>query len=477
VFSTIRKLISAYFLMAGLVAHVAAVGAAWWALGHYDLTPRMLIVKAMDKSGVELAWLRKLVTPAPMYGGHALDGRIRAQHPRILLPRLAGWKGPGVSPYMRNRLALYRAVGISEPKAQAHCGASDALVLATCWIMTGNDGAARRAITLMRGARATMGTVSNPVQVYGIGAPWRLALAYDLLANHPAMTDGKRVWIEDTLRRALVILLEALDAGHLSQWHSRASISAEAWMVAVALGSKKSPDRSLISRAQAHFLATMGGLRLTEAWPEGYNYWINSRAMMLALGASAYVNGLDGARHATEVTEAVRRSAYWPIHAVRPDHRIAALGVSDLQRPQRDAGGGSRPRRPAGDGAPPATRGGIRPGRHGPGLHPVWLGQGRDLHQLPRGRDIHPSRPLRRRPFHPVQGRAAGRHLGHLRRLLRREPAQLFDPHGGEKFAVDSSPRRTGPPQPFLRRQCGGRRPANRAADRQRDRERRRLAR
>ncbi|MBL8247852.1 MAG: heparinase II/III family protein, partial [Candidatus Competibacter sp.] len=81
-----------------------------------------------------------------------------------------------------------------------------------------------------------------------------------------------------------------------------------------------------IARAQGHFLETIKALELTEGWPEGYNYWINSRAFLIALAGSAYLNGLDRPLQADRVRRALRRVGYWTLYATRPDHRIEALG-------------------------------------------------------------------------------------------------------------------------------------------------------
>ncbi len=325
-FRILRRFLARYLICVGLTAHVAALAGAYWALKHYNVTPRQLVLKGLERADIEAPWIVSLIAPAPRYAGRKFDGRIRETHPRILLPELAGWRGPGVSPSMARRLALYRRVGIDRPRARAKCGSSDGLVLAACWIMTGNRDAGARGTVKLGRAKARIGARNRPVTIAGFGSPWRFALAYDLLFNHPDFTPEARHAAQSTLRAVLDKILAALDGADLSLWHGRASVAAEAWLVAVALGRETRDDAALTSRAQGHFLDAMAGLGLTEAWPGGYSYWINNRALMMALGASAYVNGLDGARHAASVKRTITRAAYWSVHATRPDNRIEGLG-------------------------------------------------------------------------------------------------------------------------------------------------------
>ena len=230
----------------------------------------------------------------------------------------------------------YRSVGIAAPNLADNCIAQQPDRLAVCWLTEGDDGAASQAIGLMAQTRVGLSPPHRPVAITGIGEAWRLALTYDLLHDHRDLDAARRTMIEATLREALSKTLARLDGASLSLWHSRASISAEAWILAVALGARDAPDRALVACAQGHFLAAVEALRLAEAWPEGYNYWINSRAFLFGLAASAYVNGLDGAARTKAVVGAVRRAALWSVYAMRPDHRIEGLADEGPRTDQKD---------------------------------------------------------------------------------------------------------------------------------------------
>ena len=143
---------------------MAPIAAAYWALGHYNVTPRQLVIRGLERTGIEAKWLASLLAPAPAprYAGRPFDGRIRESHPRILVPELADWRGLGVSRYMARRLALYRQVWIDRPRVRAQCGSGDGLVLTACWIITADrDAGARGTIKLGR-AKARIGTSGHP---------------------------------------------------------------------------------------------------------------------------------------------------------------------------------------------------------------------------------------------------------------------------------------------------------------------------
>jgi hypothetical protein len=120
--------------------------------------------------------------------------------------------------------------------------------------------------------------------------------------------------------------LEQLDDDSPSLWHGRSTLAADAWLCAIVLDPTDAAREQLVSRAQGHFLETIKALELTEGWPEGYNYWINSRAFLIALAGSAYLNGLDRPLQAERVRRVLRRVGYWTLYATRPDRRIEGLG-------------------------------------------------------------------------------------------------------------------------------------------------------
>jgi hypothetical protein len=323
---SVRRFFTGYFAIVGILVHLAPIGAVIWALKYYRVTPRQLVVKALDRADIEAPWLIRLISPAPRYADVPFDGRMRAAHPRILLPQLAQWNGRGVSPYFSKRLNLYRELGMNKPGPRAYCAAKDGLVLATCWIMTGDYQAGARAVAKLRAAKSVVGNYTDPANIRGFGSPWRFALAFDLLYNNPSFTARDKASVKSELRRTMIRLLDRLDDDDLSLWHGRATIAGEAWLIALALGADTDEDARLATRAQGHFLSIADALRVSEGWPGGYNYWINNRALIFALAASGYINGLEKTSRAADILRTARRTGRWNIYATRPDNRFEGLG-------------------------------------------------------------------------------------------------------------------------------------------------------
>ncbi len=88
-FRFLRRIVARYLILVGIVVHVVPFAAAYWALGHYNVTPRQLAMKGLERADIQAPWLRSLLTPPARHAGRPFDGRLRARHPRILLPQLA----------------------------------------------------------------------------------------------------------------------------------------------------------------------------------------------------------------------------------------------------------------------------------------------------------------------------------------------------------------------------------------------------
>lgn len=329
-----RRLIR-YFAVMGVLAHLAPLAAVIMALDYYDVTFRQLVQKSLDYSGYEAAWIEDLIAPSRKHTDYALDGTIRQNHPRILLPELAAWNGTDRPP-TQSRLQLYKEVGIRAPAARASCKANSPVVLGVCWVLTGNIAAAQKGIAQLRRSILPLAAPPNVNTLGRSTAAWRNALAYDLLYNVPSFPDAAKREIEGVLTKALSRYLTILDGDDLSLWHSRASVAAQTWIMAAVLTPGDPETADLVRRAQGYFHDAVDALALTEAWPEGYNYWINNRALVLALGSAAYINSVKNGEKTERVRQVIRRAGLWSIYAARPDNRIEGLGDEGPRVDQKD---------------------------------------------------------------------------------------------------------------------------------------------
>lgn len=312
------KLFKSYLIGVGVLAHIALAGTILYGLSQSQLTFRQLLIKAAEKGGVASPTVVEWVAPPPRFADFTFDGRLRAVHPRILLPTLSQWSGEGAPSLLKERAALYKKLGVVDLST---CGAGGILGLTACWLTFGE---AAQAELLLKAALSF--AVKTPT-VDGYGNAWMLAFAYDFLRLYPDLPAAKRDQIEARIEAALRETLRVLDESSASLWHGRSSLAAIAWLCAVVLDPDDSSERrQLLARAQGHFLETLSALELTEGWPEGYNYWINNRAFLIALAGSAYLNGLENSRQAERVRNTLRRAGYWIVYATRPDQRIEGLG-------------------------------------------------------------------------------------------------------------------------------------------------------
>jgi hypothetical protein len=319
-FRVIRKIVLAYFAATGLLAHIALVIGFFAVLNYLDLTPSQFLYKAAEKSGLDIPWAVEALSPAPQFTGHVLDGNVRPGHPRILLPALAQWDGQGMPGLMQKRVARYKRQGMEDFDPCKTGGG--VMALAACWVSSGDTEVAERLRVTLKNFQ-----LQSPDVQARYGNAWELALAYDLLSLYPALDDNDRVQLEAKIEYALREYLTLLDDPSPSLWHGRTSLAAMAWLCAVVLDPKGSHQRpQLIARAQGHFLDVVRAAELTEGWPEGYNYWIQNRAFVFTLAASAYLNGLEDAVNQARIRKLLRRIGLWHIYATRPDNRIEGLG-------------------------------------------------------------------------------------------------------------------------------------------------------
>ncbi|WP_198343294.1 hypothetical protein [Oleiphilus messinensis] len=152
---------------------------------------------------------------------------------------------------------------------------------------------------------------------------WQIALLLDQVAAH--VSPGQLKPVFDKLAASLEQCLGVLDGRSASLWHGRFSLGLEAFITALVLPVGEQTQK-LKTRAYKHFLNSIEAIRLTEGWPSGYNYWINSRALTFLIAVDGFLNsvsGMEGLKR--ELVRIVRRVGLWHIYMTRPDNRIAAI--------------------------------------------------------------------------------------------------------------------------------------------------------
>ncbi|MCW8949128.1 MAG: heparinase II/III-family protein [Sedimenticola sp.] len=296
----------------------SVIGGVFLATQFTNMGARQLTLRVLDKLGQHDGFLVQAIVPNRYHSEHKLVGKIQSSHPRILIPELSQWSGLGIPELMKKRLPLYNDY---DRKHYLPCSNNSLPGLTACWLSTGETATAERIInSLLTGYMQ----VARNNESYG--NLWEYAFAYDFIRLYPDLKESDRIAIEARIRGALRHALLLLEGNNMSLWHGRSTLASIAWLAAIVLDPENPDDLNLITQAQGHFLETLKALAITEAWPEGYNYWINNRGFLITLAASAYLNSLEKAENHEHVKEILRRVGYWHIYNTRPDNKAHGLG-------------------------------------------------------------------------------------------------------------------------------------------------------
>ncbi len=312
------RLILIYLGVTSLIAHISLVLGYCYASLYYGFS----VSEFIEKAGWELEKKIPQITAKNIYLSKSkdiyFDGKLRKLHPRIILPLLSKWDGRSVSNLMRTRSMQYSK---NDLKNSNPCGNNTITAIAACWIAKGKTKTAEKLIDRMLAFKIT-----DPHDVGKYGNAWEYALAYDLLRTYPGLRKEHIEKFEDVIEQALAKYIKILDNDSASLWHGRTTLSSIAWLCAVVLEPNSKVRKDLILRAQIHYLNVLRAIELTEAWPEGYNYWIQSRAFLFVLASSAYINGLENSSNVSRIRHVLKRIGLWQIYATRPDNKIEGFG-------------------------------------------------------------------------------------------------------------------------------------------------------
>lgn len=134
----------------------------------------------------------------------------------------------------------------------------------------------------------------------------------------------EKALIDEKLKQMLESYLFVLDGDSASLFHGRSVLASNAWLLATHLDSDEIENQESLNRAFGHFYDFFEALEAVEIWPEGYNYWANSRGFQITLAISA-LKSLEPNSLLLDVrAEALlERIGLWHIYNTRPDWTIA----------------------------------------------------------------------------------------------------------------------------------------------------------
>ena len=309
----IARLCWNFFAVIGICACILGTYSLYRTISNYDMTLSQFAAKAAHKAGIESPVVTKALSPRPRFADHSFKGTLIKNHPRILYSK-------SMLQEVRN---LYKSNKEYAKLCNYTCAHGGLLWKTACWVTGSNQEAGAKAIEKLLAM-----VPDEPKASSNIGNGLPMALAYDLLYHHPAMTVTRHQQIElkleDMVRRYLVVL----DGDSASLWHGRTQLAASAWITALGLDISRKTSLELLTRAQAHFLDAVRALEITEGWPEGYNYWINNRAFPIVLACLSHINAVKAPEINDRIKRLLERVGYWHIYGSRPKGKFEPFGDS-----------------------------------------------------------------------------------------------------------------------------------------------------
>ena len=302
------KIIKVYLFFVGVLAHFALLVGGYILMSKYDLTPQYIfnrgVVAIKDKS----PYLKELLSPTTIHPDYQPVTKFNKNSPRILsqVEKLLDGRLQN-SDFGKNKLKKYYP-----------CYNQGVLGHLSCWIYKRDSDSQR---SLKESILNTTLDLSNKNSFYGNG--WELAFAYDSIKKTDILTLHERKSVEKKLSKAIEYYLSVLNDDSVSLWHGRAEITSYLWLCYIAM---LEPPLALQVDVESHFAELVKALELTPAWPEGYTYWINTRALSITLALSSYVNGTGGSLLKKKVMKVLNDIGYWHIYATRPDISIEPIG-------------------------------------------------------------------------------------------------------------------------------------------------------
>jgi hypothetical protein len=298
-----------YFITSGVVSHIAIVILVLLLAKHYDLTTGQFFYRISEEIGVK----SQLIDNAAFTNNFDFPSSYFIPPTLIDKPRILSQ----VQQFVSGQLSI-SDFPQGELKKYNPCNGRDLFSYTACSLLTKDNKAKEEAKYLTLQFKVNLPNASGH---YANG--WQLAFAYDSLKHIVNYSEAEKHHINEKLSLALKHYLLLLNGDSASLWHGRTTLAAQMWLIVLALDEI---EQSTMERTTPHFYSMVEALSMTQAWPEGYNYWINSRAFHVVLALSGYINGTKNDHWHDKIHYLLNKVGRWHIQASRPDWQIEPLG-------------------------------------------------------------------------------------------------------------------------------------------------------
>ncbi len=255
------------------------------------------------------------ITPQARYADTSLVGIRAATYPRILAHELQGWEGRTPAPFLSKRLQIINDKRLG---FRINCNNKHLASRLNCFASKPSEQSFNRLLDSLTTFRVVKPKVSN-----SRGNAWLFSFALDIAKSSHWLSDSEWQQLDAMAQAMLLDYLQLLDNDSASLWHSRASLGAQAFLIATVLNRENETNKQLYRRALGHFQQTYHAIVMTETWPGGYNYWINNRAFISVLAMSAYANAQIQSHDKADIIASIKRIGLAHIHFTRPDFKMS----------------------------------------------------------------------------------------------------------------------------------------------------------
>ncbi|NRA83248.1 MAG: hypothetical protein HRU22_05565 [Gammaproteobacteria bacterium] len=300
-----------------VISVLLLVGATGLAANYHQLST----VAFLNKVAIKLSLVQPyspLIALPQRYKDIAVSWPQNLAFPRIIFTKLRHWNGLTTPEFYSQRL-----INIKQQRLgfRSKCPQKKLAGAVHCFLE-------QPSLTNLRDLEQRLNKyrLTNPKALSDYGNAWRFVLLYDIAKAAPNFSSSITVEIENKLAQMLEKYLQLLDQESASLWHGRSNLAATAFLIASVLETNTVNHQALYARAYGHFADFYRAIAATETWPEGYNYWINNRALPVILALSAFKNHQSEPAMAQQVLNTIKRIGLWHIYLTRSDFKIEGWG-------------------------------------------------------------------------------------------------------------------------------------------------------
>jgi hypothetical protein len=316
----VLKTLLLVMLVALILLGIGSTAAVFGIMRIYQVT----FYEAVNKGAVTLGLVEKnqrVLEYAEKYVGKFELTAPQGAHPRLIQQEnLSNWSGLLKVPFIEQQILSLKA---AKAGFKFKCPANNLSDALYCYY---TDPSQTSLNTLQ--SRLDQFNFEQPKEVGEYGNGWQFALLFDL-AQGSAQMGSEQVSVSDhKISQMLNAYLRNLDGDSASLWHGRASLAANAIILAATLNYDDTnvAKQVLLERAFGHFNQVFLALQTTEIWPSGYNYWINSRGFEIVLALRAFQTLHTDKDQQKSIGKLIRRIGLWHIYNVRPDMKVQGWG-------------------------------------------------------------------------------------------------------------------------------------------------------